>query len=163
MKEASKKVISITVTEGCNLDCIYCYEDYKSRRCMSKEVLIGIIDKELSSIPKDFLLQVEFMGGEPFMNYELIHYTVEYYKQTEDIKIGDMTPFDGITREEKRLMGKKAVEDTLAILKQGAKYQDYIEEFEQRITKEAKFAYLCDKMDSDLQAKKYSDADFACI
>lgn len=86
MKKEKKKVISVTVTESCNLDCIYCYEDYKSKRCMTKELLVEIIDKELLSIPKNFLLQVEFMGGEPFMNFELIHDTVEYYKQTKQIK-----------------------------------------------------------------------------
>lgn len=36
--------------------------------------------------------------------------------EIEEIKIGDLTPFDKVTKEEKRKIGKQAVEEVLSTL-----------------------------------------------
>lgn len=77
--------------------------------------------------------------------------------ETEEINIGDITPYDGISREKKRKMGKKAVEKTFANLSKKDMFKALIDEFDERSTAEGKFAHLCDKLECDLQAKKYSD------
>lgn len=77
--------------------------------------------------------------------------------ETEEVKIGDITPFDGISENEKMRMGNEAVEELLGDLKQKARMRYLIDEFNERKTIEARFAYLCDKLDCDLQAKRYSD------
>ena len=77
--------------------------------------------------------------------------------EIEEVKIGDLTPFDKITAEEKRRIGKLAVEEVLSPLTKGINYIELIEEFEKLETKEAKFAKMCDKLEADIQAKIYCE------
>ena len=77
--------------------------------------------------------------------------------EIEEVKIGDLTPFDKITQEEKRKIGKQAVEEVLAPLTKGINYIELLEEFEKLETKEAKFAKMCDKLEADIQAKIYCE------
>lgn len=77
--------------------------------------------------------------------------------EIEEVKIGDLTPFDKITVEEKRKIGKQAVEEVLGSLTKGINYIELIEEFEKLETKEAKFAKMCDKLEADIQAKIYCE------
>lgn len=75
------KTIVLTITESCNLNCIYCYEDYKSHKKMDFKTAINVIDCELSKLPKGITLDVSYMGGEPFLNFELIKSIYEYYEK----------------------------------------------------------------------------------
>lgn len=77
--------------------------------------------------------------------------------ETEEINIGDKTPFDGVSEQEKLEMGKKAVAKTFSVLDKKDMFTQLVDEFNERQTPEAKFAYFCDKMECDLQAKKYFD------
>ena len=77
--------------------------------------------------------------------------------EIEEVKIGDLTPFDKITKEEKRRIGKQAVEEVLGPLTKGINYIELIEEFEKLESKEAKFAKMCDKLEADIQAKIYCE------
>lgn len=77
--------------------------------------------------------------------------------ETEEINMGDKTPFDNISEAQKLQMGKVAVSKTLSTLSKKNCYIRLIDEFNGRKTPEAEFAYLCDKLECDLQAKKYSD------
>ncbi len=71
--------------------------------------------------------------------------------------IGDINPFE-MSREEKTRLEHEAVHD---ILKDFDSEDGYIEriflEFDEKRTKEAKFAFLCDKLECDLQAKLYGE------
>lgn len=77
--------------------------------------------------------------------------------ELEEIVIGDITPFDNVTAEEKLEIGKKAVLDILSSLTKKEDYISLTNEFNDCETKEAKFAYLCDKLDFDIQMKLYAD------
>ncbi|MBR6504137.1 MAG: HD domain-containing protein [Clostridia bacterium] len=77
--------------------------------------------------------------------------------ETEEILIGDYTPADTITEEEKLELGKNAVEKITKNLEHKEIFKILIDEFNERKTDEAKFAYLVDKLECLLQAKKYSD------
>ena len=79
--------------------------------------------------------------------------------EIEEIKIGDLTPFDKITKEEKRELGKQAVEEVLNTLNKKVQYIELIEEFESMKTKESIFAKMCDKLEADIQCKLYCEAD----
>ena len=70
--------------------------------------------------------------------------------------IGDLTEFQ-ITREEKEKIEHKAVHEILSPLIDGEQIEKLFLEFDARETKEAKFAYLCDKMEFDMQFKIYQD------
>ena len=77
--------------------------------------------------------------------------------ETEEIYIGDKTPFDNISEQEKNKIGEIAVEKVFDNLSKKDIFIKTIDEFNKRETPEAIFAYLCDKMECDLQAKKYCD------
>ncbi len=74
--------------------------------------------------------------------------------ETEEIIIGDLTLFD-IEREEKAKLGHEAIQKILSPLIDGEEYLKLILEFDERKTPEAKFAYHCDKLEADLQARVY--------
>ena len=77
--------------------------------------------------------------------------------EIEEVKIGDITPFDNITKEEKRKLGKQAVEEVLGNLTKKNEYIELIEEFEKLETKESRFAKMCDKLEADIQVKLYCE------
>lgn len=76
--------------------------------------------------------------------------------ETEEILIGDITMFDYDGVKTKKEAGRKAV---LELFKDSEtdKFLKLIEEFERGETKEAKFAFMCDKLEADLQAYIYRD------
>ena len=80
------KHITLTVTEACNLSCVYCYESYKNTRKMSFQTAIDILENELNTDEKLDYVEVAFHGGEPLLEFELIKQICEYawnhdYKQ----------------------------------------------------------------------------------
>ena len=74
--------------------------------------------------------------------------------ELEEIIIGDLTMFQ-ISREEKKKMGHEAITKILSKLKKKDEIMNLILEFDERKTEEAKFAYMCDKLECDLQARLY--------
>lgn len=83
--------------------------------------------------------------------------------ETEEITIGDITPFDQVSREEKKRRGHIAIEETFKNLFKNEMMINLIKEFDAGETKEAKFAVMCDKLECDLQVKKYYEQGFVSI
>lgn len=77
--------------------------------------------------------------------------------ELEEIEITDITPFQGVSVEEKKLIGHMAIRKILSPLLKGDMYIELIEEFDERKTNEARFAYQCDKLEADLMAFKYDN------
>lgn len=76
--------------------------------------------------------------------------------ELEEISIGDKCWFE-INDTDKREQGHVAVKNILGELNLGEELVDLIVEFDERKTKEAQFAYYCDKLECDLQAKLYDE------
>lgn len=74
--------------------------------------------------------------------------------ETEEILIGDLTMFE-ISKTEKEIIGHDAVKKIFDGLIDGDEYEKLIVEFDDKKTDEAKFAYFCDKLEADLQARIY--------
>ena len=74
-----------------------------------------------------------------------------------EVIIGDITPFDNISPEEKMEMEHKAVKEVLGDLVKKDEYYSLLVEFDERKTNEAIFAFQCDKLDADIQCKVYQD------
>lgn len=74
--------------------------------------------------------------------------------ELEEILIGDYA-FYQISREEKLIQGKDAVEHILKDFVDKEEIINLLDEFNERVTKEAKFAHRCDKLECDLQIKLY--------
>ena len=68
--------------------------------------------------------------------------------------IGDLTQFQ-ISKEEKEKIEHLAVHDILSELIDGKEIEELFLEFDEHKTKEAMFAYQCDKLECDLQSKLY--------
>ncbi len=82
--------------------------------------------------------------------------------ELEETIIGDLT-YKDITKEEKEKIGHQAVENILKELLTGEEIKQIIYEFDERKTKEAKFAYLCDKLECDLQCKLYDENNYVKV
>ena len=73
-----------------------------------------------------------------------------------EIVIGDLTMFE-ISKEEKEKIEKEAVHEILCGLLDGKEIENLFTEFDSHSTKEAMFAYQCDKLECDLQSKLYDE------
>lgn len=81
--------ITFQVTDDCCLKCSYCYQGHKGHAMMSKETGKRIVDllfklydenKENSVINHHtYGIILDFIGGEPFMNVEVMDYIVDYF------------------------------------------------------------------------------------
>jgi len=74
-----------------------------------------------------------------------------------EVFIPDITPFMGISEEEKMLIEHEAMAKVLDGLIKKEEYLSLLYEFDERKTKEAKFAYYIDKIEADIQSKVYQD------
>lgn len=70
--------------------------------------------------------------------------------------IDDLTQFE-ISNVEKKKIEHKAVHDILGGLLDGQKIEELFLEFDEHKSKEAFFAYQCDKLECDLQCKLYDE------
>lgn len=70
--------------------------------------------------------------------------------------IGDLTQFQ-ISKEEKEKLEHEAVHKILENLLDGKQIEELFLEFDSHNTKEAMFAYQCDKLECDLQCKLYDE------
>lgn len=82
------KSITFQVTDNCNLRCTYCYQHNKGDHHMSFETAKKMIDLIISGDKgfKEYLdydhtggLILDFIGGEPFLEIDLIEKICEYY------------------------------------------------------------------------------------
>lgn len=74
-----------------------------------------------------------------------------------EILIGDITPFDNVTVEEKESIEHIAFKNVVSMLSDKKELYSLMKEFDEHNTKESKFAYMCDKLEAQLQAKVYFD------
>lgn len=82
------KTVTFIVTHQCNLRCTYCYETHKSDKRMTLETakrcvdLLFAEDERHSELVNDMDahgLIIEFIGGEPLLEIDLIDQTMEYF------------------------------------------------------------------------------------
>ncbi len=73
----------VVVTLRCNMNCIYCHasseQENKDEFDMDKETAKKTVDFIFQTPSKDIC--IEFQGGEPLLNIEIIKYIVEYAKE----------------------------------------------------------------------------------
>lgn len=83
-----RRTCTLMITRCCNLDCGYCYETYKSPNSLynmtfrtAKNLLKGEFEFVRESSEFDEI-EIDFMGGEPFMNFSLIKKVVEWLEKS---------------------------------------------------------------------------------
>lgn len=73
-----QQTVSIMITESCPLNCTYCYERHKSQSMMTVKKALEIVKQEITANLRKRRVAIEFFGGEPFVNFEVIKEVVEY-------------------------------------------------------------------------------------
>ena len=76
-----RRTCMLIVTHACNLNCGYCYESHKKNAFMDSDLAKEIISREAQFVKDsdDFdELAIDFMGGEPLLNFNLICKNVEW-------------------------------------------------------------------------------------
>ncbi|HHU30237.1 MAG TPA: thioether cross-link-forming SCIFF peptide maturase [Firmicutes bacterium] len=83
----SLKALCLHVSHDCNLRCAYCFAakgDYRSgRTLMGKEVALKAADYLVENSGGRKNIEIDFFGGEPLLNYEVIKAVVAYGRQLE--------------------------------------------------------------------------------
>ena len=74
-----------------------------------------------------------------------------------EIIIGDITPFDGKTKEEKCNIEHKAMIEVVGNLSSKKEILNQLFDFDLQENNNAKFAHYCDKLEADIQSKIYQD------
>ena len=74
-----------------------------------------------------------------------------------EVIIGDINPFDNVSKEEKLRREHEAIIRVVGDLVKKDELIALLYEFDERKTKESIFAYHCDKLEADLQSKVYQD------
>lgn len=70
----------IHVTKNCNMDCKYCYETDKTSGDRDWPSTKKILDNILSTNRE---VEIEFLGGEPLLNFDLIKQAVNYLAMSD--------------------------------------------------------------------------------
>ena len=91
MKSDEIKALCIHICHDCNFRCRYCFADegayHAQRQMMSLDTAKAAIDFLITNSGKRKVLEVDFFGGEPLMNFEVIKKTV-YYAKEQAAKVG---------------------------------------------------------------------------
>lgn len=86
-RETVVKALCLHIAHDCNLGCKYCFAEegeYHGRRAlMSYEVGKKALDFLIANSGSRRNLEVDFFGGEPLMNWEVVKQLVEYGRSVE--------------------------------------------------------------------------------
>jgi len=89
------------------------------------------------------------MNRERALSYALIH-------DMPEIRVGDLTPYDGVAAEEKIRRERAAMKDLCATLPKGDLLIDLWKAYAQQADEEARFVRQLDRLDMALQAVVYA-------
>ena len=77
-EQNKRKLVMLTVTESCNLHCLYCYETAKTNTSMDLGVAKEVIDHEFSHSKGFDEIEFDLFGGEPTICKDFIIDLVEW-------------------------------------------------------------------------------------
>ena len=157
--KAPIKAMCLNIAHDCNLRCEYCFAskgDFGTgRELMSLDTAKAAIDFLIKASENRHNLEVDFFGGEPLMNFEVVKKTVEYAKSQEK-KYGKNFRFtittNGLLLTDDKidfinenmdnvvlsLDGRKEINDRLRVTKSGDGSYDIIVPKYQKLVKERK-------------------------
>lgn len=74
------RALCLNITSNCNLNCSYCFAGSEQKINMTLETAKKAFDFLLSSSDPESTLQIDFFGGEPLLNFDLIKEFLPYAK-----------------------------------------------------------------------------------
>ena len=94
------KVLSIALSEACNLNCTYCNVDKNSKKSIDPLIFLEDFKKIRQENPKE-RIQVDFYGGEPLLQYNKIKFIIE---SISDTNVQYYMPTNGLLLDEEKLL-----------------------------------------------------------
>ena len=76
-----RRICTLVITHSCNLNCLYCYEHKKDSLTMPFELAKKLLEYEfkyIESCSEFDELEIDFMGGEPLLEFSLIRKISEW-------------------------------------------------------------------------------------
>lgn len=73
-----RKHLLLSITEKCNLDCVYCYQGNKRNRDMTLPIAKAAISKYMNADDGFDEVEIELSGGEPFLRFDFIKVICEW-------------------------------------------------------------------------------------
>ncbi len=146
-RETVVKALCLHITHDCNLACRYCFAEegeYHGRRAlMSLEVGKQALDFLVANSGNRRNLEVDFFGGEPLMNWEVVKALVAYGRELEQVydkKFRFTLTTNGVLLNERTLEflnkemsnlvlsidGRREVHDHMRPFRNGSGSYDYI-------------------------------------
>lgn len=83
MSQPDTKIIILTLTNQCNLACVYCYEHNKERSVMKLETALDIVEKEMTMEDDSNFVCIYYFGGEPYLEFENIKKIHRFLKERQ--------------------------------------------------------------------------------
>ncbi len=81
------KALCLNISHDCDLRCAYCFASQgsfnKQRQLMSVETAKAAIDFLINNSGKRHNLEIDFFGGEPLLNFDVVKETVLYAKKRQ--------------------------------------------------------------------------------
>lgn len=72
MNKPKTKIVILTLTNSCNLSCVYCYEHNKKAAKMDLKKALEIVDYEMTVDDGSDFVCLYYFGGEPFLAFDTI-------------------------------------------------------------------------------------------
>lgn len=89
--DTSVKAMCLHVSHDCNLRCEYCFAsegDYNcGRKLMSIETAKKAVDYLIENSKGRSHIEIDFFGGEPMMNFDVVKETVAYGRSLEKLSV----------------------------------------------------------------------------
>ena len=77
-RKERRRTCSLIITHQCNLNCRYCYESFKSKKAMPLDIAKEAVEREFATADDYEGVVVDFMGGEPLTQFELMREIAEW-------------------------------------------------------------------------------------
>lgn len=81
------RTCTLVLTQSCNLNCVYCYEKFKTAKSMDVNTAKRCLREQIDLVRRDDCfswLMVELFGGEPLLRFDVITQLVDYARSLRD-------------------------------------------------------------------------------
>lgn len=92
--------LSIALSEQCNLNCTYCNVDKLSKKKIAPVLFLKEFQRVRQENPKE-VIQIDFYGGEPLMQWDSVVEIIEATHQDQDLKY--YMPTNGLLLTEEKI------------------------------------------------------------
>jgi len=93
-------IMSLALSEQCNLNCTYCNVDKLSKKKISPQLFLEEFKKKRLEHPTE-IFQIDFYGGEPLLQWDSVQTIIEATKGEENLKY--FMPTNGLLLNEERV------------------------------------------------------------